>query len=296
MWSLFMQILTAWLGLATSYVLFHSPKGLRVAVANFLAFLWFDLLRIRRRVVLDNLAIAFPNMSLRERTRLGRKSIQHLGLNLLEYSFLPWLTKDNFNKFFVFENKALLDDAHARGKGVLLITLRLGNGDLACAGLSLTGSPVVMVSKFFKLKWLNDMWFGMRERLGTRFIAPRDSSFAFLRALKSKAIIVIPLDQFTGPPIGVRTSFFGRETGTAAGPAVMAERSGAPVLAVYTYRATDGRHVLRIEREIPVTPSSSPLKVNELTQKFNDQLETFVRLHPEQWMWIHRRWKTYQVT
>src|ERR1019366_1076123 len=100
--------------------------------------------------------------------------------------------------------------------------------------------------------WLNDMWFGMRERLGTRFIAPRDSSYALLRALKGGAAVIIPLDQFTGPPIGVRTTFFGRETGTAAGLAVMAGRSGATVLAVYTHRDEQGRHALHFVREMPV--------------------------------------------
>jgi KDO2-lipid IV(A) lauroyltransferase len=153
-----------------------------------------------------------------------------------------------------------------------------------------------MVSKFFKLKWLNDMWFGMRERLGTRFIPPRDSSYQLLRGLKSGNAVVIPLDQFTGPPIGVRTTFFGKETGTAAGLAVMAERSGAPVLAVYTYRDAKGRHVLRFVKEMPVAKGRDPESVQRVTQAFNDELEKFIKLHPDQWMWIHRRWKSFVVT
>jgi KDO2-lipid IV(A) lauroyltransferase len=291
-----MKTLIGWLGLAISFALFHAPAAVRAGVGNLLAFLWYDLFRIRRRIVVDNIAIAFPEMSKRDRVRMGRRSLQYLGLNFVEYCYLPWLNKSNYTRYFAFENPELIDSVLARGKGALVMTLHMGHGDLACAAMSLRGWPVVMVSKFFKMKWLNDLWFGMRERLGTRFIAPRDSSYALLRSLKSGALVVIPLDQFTGPPIGVKTRFFGRETGTAAGLAVMAERSGAPVLAAYTHRDGDGRHVLHFVREMPALKSRDPESVARATQEFNDELEKFVRLHPEQWMWIHRRWKEFVVT
>ena len=291
-----MRILIGWLGRAISFVLFHGPAWLRQGLGNLLAFLWFDLFRIRRRVVLENLRIAFPDMTEKDRVILGRESLRGLGLNFVEYSFLPWLNKSNYENYFRFKNPELVEETLARGKGCLMLTLHLGHGDLACAAMSLRGWPIVMVSKFFKLRWLNDLWFGMRERLGTRFIAPRDSSYALLKSLKQGAAVVIPLDQFTGPPIGVLTKFFGRETGTAAGLAVMAERSGAPVLAVYTYRDSDGKHVLCFEKEMHVPKTRDPLSTAKVTQEFNDELERFVRRHPEQWMWIHRRWKTFEVT
>ncbi len=290
-----MRILIGSLGRAISFILFYGPGGLRRTLGNFLAFLWFDVFRIRRQVVLNNLHIAYPELGRSARVRLGRRSLQSLALGFLEYSFLPWLTVENYESYFTFENAELLDQILKRGKGVLLLTLHLGHGDLACAAMSLHGWPMVMVSKFFKLKWLNDLWFGMRERLGTRFIAPRDSSFALLRALKGGAVVVIPLDQFTGPPIGVRSTFFGAETGTAAGLAVMAARSGAPVLAAYTYRE-NGRHIVKYVREIPVPKDITVATAALVTQEFNDELEKYVRLHPDQWMWIHRRWKRFVVS
>jgi KDO2-lipid IV(A) lauroyltransferase len=236
-------------------------------------------------------------MSLKDRVRIARVSMKNLGLGFIEYSYFPWLNSKNYLEFFEFDGEELLAQALKKGKGVLLLTLHMGNGDMACAGLSLRGWPVVMVSKNFKLKWLNDLWFGMRERLGTQFIPPRDSSYALLKALKQGKAVVIPLDQFTGPPIGVRTRFFGHETGTAAGLAVMAERSGAPVLAVYTHRTSGGKHVLHFVREMPVPSNTGkdPEYAQRVTQEFNDQLEQFVRLHPDQWMWIHKRWKRFVV-
>lgn len=281
----------SWAGRAISFSLFFSPACIRRGLAGVLAFLWFDLFRIRRRVVLDNLAIAFPLMSRRERVNLGRRSLRHLGLNFVEYSLWPYLNKANFADYVEFHGLDIFEKALQQKKGVLLLTCHLGHGDLAVAGLSLRGYPMVMVSKFFKWQSLNDLWFGMREKMGTKFVAPRNSSYALLKALKSGSAVIIPLDQFTGPPIGVRTTFFGRETGTAAGLAVMAQRSKAPVVSVFTYRNSRGLQSVHFMRQIPV-PEGEPSEVT--TQKFNDELERFVRAHPDQWMWIHKRWKKFK--
>lgn len=270
-----------------------SPTWFRVSLARALAFLWFDIFRIRRNVVMDNIEIAFPELTQNQRVQIARASLTHWALNFVEYAFLPWFEPEDADKYFIFENLELLDAALNEKKGVLLLTLHLGHGDLAVAGLSLMGYKMVMVSKFFKVKWLNDLWFGMRERLGTRFIPPRDSSYRLLKSLKDNAAVVIPLDQFTGPPIGVRTTFFSRETGTAAGLAVMAERSGAPVVSVYTVREPDGRHRIHFCRRF-AQPSRAVTPLEVTTQSYNDELETFVRSYPEQWMWLHRRWKTYK--
>jgi KDO2-lipid IV(A) lauroyltransferase len=283
-----MKRLTGWLGRAVSFLIFHSPSFVRKAIAYVLAFLWFDLFRIRRKVVLENLRTAFPDLSEGERIRIARRSLRHLGLNFVEYNYLPWLSGRNVPSLFEFEGLDVFERALAKNKGVLLLTLHLGHGDLATAALAVRGYPMVLVSKAFKWPWLNDLWFGMREKVGVRFVPARNSSYALLKALKRNSAVIIPLDQFTGPPIGVRTTFFGKETGTAAGLAVMSERSGAPVVSVYTYRRPDGRHVVHFEREMP---SEGPTE--RVTQGFNDELETFVKKHPDQWMWLHRRWKRF---
>lgn len=286
-----MKRLIGWAGRAISFLIYMAPRWARRALAAFLAFLWFDLFRIRRQVVLDNIAIAFPDSSVKERVHLGRRSLRHLALNFVEYALWPFLGKSNYNETVEFHGLDVFDAALAERKGVLLLTCHLGHGDLAVAGLSLHGYDMVMVSKFFKLQWLNDLWFGMREKLGTQFVAPRNSSYALLKALKRGAAVVIPLDQFTGPPIGVRTTFFGRETGTAAGLAVMAQRSKAPVVSVYTVRNADGKQSIHFVREMSVGEDE---RAEIVTQRFNDELEMFVRRHPDQWMWIHKRWKRFK--
>lgn len=285
-----MKRLTGWLGRGASFLLFHSPSFIHVGLAYLLAFLWFDLFRIRRKVVLANIQTAFPALSGKERVRMGRQSLRYLGRNFVEYSYLPWMKVKNVDEIFEFHGLEILDAALAKGKGVLLLTLHLGHGDLGTAALALKGYPVVLVSKVFKLRWLNDLWFGMREKAGVRFVGARNSSYALLKALKKNSVVIFVLDQFTGPPIGVKTTFFGKETGTAAGLAVMSERSGAPVVSVYIYRKEDGGHSIHFMREIP---NEGPTE--RVTQDFNDELESFVRKYPEQWMWLHKRWKRFVV-
>lgn len=291
-----MRRLIAWFGRSVSWSLRNSPLWVRSFLGSCIGFLWFDFFRIRRQIVLENIARAFPHLTRAERVRLGRRSMHLFGRNIVDYCHLPFLTKDNIDSLVTIENLELLDEALRSGRGVMLLTLHLGHGDIACSALSLKGYPMFVVSKLFKTEWLNDMWFGMRRRTGTEFIPPRNSTFALLKALKRGGIVALPLDQFTGPPIGVRTKFFGIETGTAAGFALMAHRSQAKVLSVYTIRTAEGRHLLRFVRELPV-----PLKEGDdqslidVTQSFNDELEKFVRAHPEHWMWVHRRWKRFVV-
>jgi KDO2-lipid IV(A) lauroyltransferase len=291
-----MRKLLGWLGLALSFILVHLPAWVRRGLGCFLGFLWFDVFRIRRQIVLDNLTRAFPNMSEKEKIRIGRQSLFHLGRNFVDYAYLPFLNKSNFENLFEFHNLEVLDRALARGKGVMLLTLHLGHGDLGSGALSLKGYKIFMVSKFFKLQWLNDAWFGMRRKLGTEFIGPRNSTFPLLRALKSNSIVILPLDQFTGPPIGVRTKFFGVETGTAAGFAIMAHRSKATVISVYAVRTKENKHAIHFVEEVPVPLiEGSDQSLIDVTQSFNNRLEEFVKQHPEQWMWIHRRWKRFVV-
>ena len=116
-----------------------------------------------------------------------------------------------------WEGMENLQNALKEGRGVILMTCHVGNGDIGLSAMSLMGMPMNLISKEFKARWLNDLWFGMRRRLGTRFISAEKSSFDILRALKRNEIVVFVLDQYMGPPIGVRTKFFGRENGHSGG-------------------------------------------------------------------------------
>jgi Kdo2-lipid IVA lauroyltransferase/acyltransferase len=285
---------------AISALIFYSPHGVQVAVGNFIGFLWFDVFRVRRSVAIENVARAFPQLPLSEQVRIARESLKHMGRTVAEFTSFPFAEREYFEKTFVITGAEHFRSAFAKNKGVLMLTLHLGNGDLATACLSRLNFPINLISKQFKTRWLNDLWFGMRAKHGTRFIAHEKSSFDILRTLKKNGAVVFVLDQFMGPPVGVRTTFFGVETGTAAGLALMAARTGAPVVPCYTFRRDDGLSEIVFEPELPSDSFDSDTdaslrdqKVRLLTQIYTDKIESIVRQYPEQWMWIHRRWKTF---
>ncbi|MBX7232317.1 MAG: lysophospholipid acyltransferase family protein [Bdellovibrionales bacterium] len=294
-------------------ILVKTPWSFQKRLGAVLGVIWFDVLRIRRQVILSNLAIAYPQLSYKERVSMGRRAMKEFGCNLVEYCEWSQLSQTTLQRKFAFHDLKYFDHALAKGKGALLLTLHLGNGDLAIAGLALKGYKINLVSKVFKTQWLNQKWFAMREKIGIKLIPPRNSSYAILKALKRNEIVVFVLDQYTGPPIGVETEFFGRKTGTGFGLAVIAERSGASVIPGYTFRDQNGINNLYLQDEIPYEISSEEnanprvndavnmkdisfgerSTVRHMTQIYNDKLESYVRKHPEQWMWLHKRWKQF---
>lgn len=283
----------AYLGQALSFLVASLPTKVQGWLGDIIGLLWFDVFRIRRQVAIENVKLAYPQLSLRERTKLARDSLRHLGRNLVEFSRFPFYRDEDFSKYFRIAGQENLDAAMAKGKGVLFLGLHMGNGDFGLAALSRRGVPISLISKTMKTKWLNDLWFGMRGKHGTQFISPEKSSFQILRALKAKRVVFFVLDQYMGSPVGTKTKFFGVETGTAMGLAIIAERSGSPVISGYTFREEDGRHVIVLEPEVPWQDASSE-NIASMTQIYTDRIESMVRKHPEQWMWIHRRWKKFR--
>ncbi len=276
-----------------SAMLFCLPRWARFAIGDFLGLLWFDVFRIRRNIVLSNLALAFPTWTHSERVRVGRQSLCNMGRSFIEILTLPSIDESWVRDNVVFEG---FENLPEDPKGYFFLTLHLGNGDLACSMLPYRGLKVHLISKKFKIRWLNDFWFKIRSERGTEFIEPhgKDTAFKILKALKAKEIVIFVLDQFMGKPYGVKTRFFGVETGTAYGLALFALKTEAPVYPIYTWRDTQGKTRIRVEAPIEAPEETDrDVTIQLMTQKFNDKLETFIQRHPEQWMWVHRRWKEF---
>ena len=184
-----------------------QPLFVKTFLGVVIGLLWFDVLRIRRAVAIENVLKVYPRMSQTEARDLARKSLIHMGYTLVEFFSMPFLDKSSIQSMFQFEGREKLEAALKKNKGVLLLSAHIGNGDLATAALSQSGFRVYLVSKTFKLKWLNDFWFCSREKHGSRFIPSKKSSYQILKALKKNAIVIFVLDQYTGPPNGIPTDF-----------------------------------------------------------------------------------------
>ena len=202
-------------------ILRETVRWLIWPLGSLLGILWIDVLRIRRKVAVDNVALAFPEWSRAEQVRVARASLRHMGRTLVEFMLFPVLRPRDLETLFVFKGEENITKSLEAKKGVLMLSLHLGNGDLAVAALSQKGWSISLISKLFKAKWLNDFWFGLRAKHGTKFIAPEKSWFEILRALKARRIGAFVVDQFRGPRVGCKTTFFGVETGTAMGLALM---------------------------------------------------------------------------
>ncbi|MBC7370455.1 MAG: lysophospholipid acyltransferase family protein [Bdellovibrionaceae bacterium] len=282
-----------------SFLWFQLPRSVVRGMGALVGFLWIDLFRIRRDVVADNMKIAFPEWTEAERWRVGRASVYNMGRGFFELFTVPHLDQKWLDRTVDFHGLEIYQTALAKEKGVLLMSLHLGNGDVGTSALVMKGYPVSIITKLFRNKFVNDLWFTFRGAKGVRYIDAHGPSNAFdiLKTLKRKEGLIFVVDQFMGRPFGIPTKFFGRETGTAYGLALFALKTRAPVLPLYTYEGADQRmHVVfgdEVFFDDLVTPDKEATML-AMTQRFNDKIESIIRQHPEQWMWVHRRWKEYE--
>jgi KDO2-lipid IV(A) lauroyltransferase len=281
-----------------SYLWFQLPRRVVRGMGTFMGFLWIDLFRIRRDVIRGNLDIAFPDWPADKKLRVGRESVYNMGRGFFEFFTIPHLDENWLRDVIVFEGLENYQAALAKGRGVLLMSLHLGNGDVGSAAVVMKGYPLTIITKLFKNEFVNDLWFSFRGGKGVRYIDAHGPSTAFdiLKTLKRQEGVIFVVDQFMGRPFGIKTTFFGKETGSAYGLALFAIKTKAPVIPIYTYEGSDGRMHVIFEPEVPVADlvtADKEASMLAMTQRFNDKIEEIVRAHPEQWMWVHRRWKDY---
>lgn len=289
----------SWLGhfgRTISRILIRLPDQWRWQLSYVLAFFLFDVLRFRRSLVLRNLQRVYPEKPLYERVQWGRESIRRLLFNFSEFCLFPAINGQWIQSHIEYRGLENLDSALNKEKGVCLLSLHLGHGDMAISMLAHKGYPLNVISKHFKIKWLNEFWFGTRRRFGAQFLDPhgKNSSFEILKILKKNEIVIFVLDQYMGPPYGVETTFFGIQTGTAYGLSLFSIKTGVPVLPVWTYRNAQGKNVIEVGSEVfPELGENREQSIQLTTQNYNSILEKIILQHPLDWMWVHRRWKKY---
>ena len=278
-----------------AFVMGGLPWSFNAAMAWCLAVLWFDVLRIRRQVILENIKKAFPEMPLNERKKIARQSMVALCRSFFDVMKVPSLTDQWIDQNVIFEGTDVIDKVRQEPGGVFFLTLHLGSGDLGAAVVSRRVKPATIISKRFTNQFLDSFWFGLRERSLTQFINAHGKSNAFeiLSALKKHRGVVFVMDQFMGKPYGVETQFFGLTTGTAYGLALFVKKTQKPVYPIYTY--WDDSHKLRIHFDEAIDLSRELSETNEVvTNRFNRYLESVITKHPQHWMWVHKRWKTFE--
>jgi len=268
------------------------PDGAAHAFGRWLGLTWFHVIRFRRRLVVDNLEKAYGGtLGRNDIRRLARDNFVHYGLLLVELLRLRRLVGENLDHTVEFRGLETLDRALARGQGAIALTAHLGNYDLQAMAVARRGYAVTIVSKPLRNKAVERVWMAERSSSGLRISLHRNSLREIVRALRANGVIGFVLDQHASAD-AVWVEFFGRPAATLRSLAVIAGRTGAAVVPVFAWRLPDGRHVIEAREEIPFeTVGDSDADVLHNTRRYSDVVERAVRAHPDQWTWIHRRWK-----
>ncbi len=253
------------------------------------------LARRLHRVGLGNLERAFPD---RDRTwceQTLRSSFRQLGYMAAELAHFEDLTSDNIRDVVGFESaesEARFRECAARRKSIIA-TGHFGNWELFAQASGLLGAPIHIVHRPLKNPKVDDVLTAVRGRAGTRVVYKHAAARDILRLLRRGELVAIPIDQHAPGATGIPVPFFGRPAATTPGPARLAQIAQVPIqMAVLARIGDSGRHQIVTGPEIPPPPrGKDPAALVAVTEELNRQFEAIVRTYPEQWLWMHRRWR-----
>jgi Kdo2-lipid IVA lauroyltransferase/acyltransferase len=268
------------------------PEGWAMALASSLGWVAGSLLRVRRRDVEANLLRAFPAESPRWRSRVAAACYRHLARETLMTLRLAGVSGSVLGERTDFAGVEELHEALRGGKGIVMVTGHLGNWEIAGGALAAHGIPVDAVAQVQRNPLFNRHIATARAHLGMRII-PRGGAFARgFRALREGRLLGLVADQNVRSG-GVFVDFFGHPAATARGPALLALRSGAPLFFLSCLRLPgNGKYQIELTRLPAIDTGDAEADVAALTQRHTTLLEEAVRRAPEQYFWLHRRWKT----
>jgi len=262
-------------------------------VARRLAWLFHQGLGIRRRVVDENLAHAYPKMTADERYRLARGMWEHLFLLVLEVAHAPRkIHETNWRDYVTLRNHDRIVRCLLSDRPTLIITAHYGNFEVAGYTLGLLGFPVWTVARTLDNAYLDRFLARFRSSQGARLIPKVGGYDQIVRVLGAGESMAFLADQYAGPK-GCWVEFFGRKASAHKAIALLALENDAQ-LVIATARRTGGPLVLEVDTSAEIDPHDDEAdigSIRDLTQWYTSRLEEVIRRSPEQYWWLHRRWK-----
>jgi KDO2-lipid IV(A) lauroyltransferase len=267
--------------------------GARAVGAGLGAAAWVLLGRLRR-VGLRNLEIAFPEKAAAEREAILRGVYRSLGWQLGEFCKMSGYTAEGASKFIRYDGLEHYLAARAKGKGVLVLTGHLGAWELSSFYHSLMGYPMSLVIRRLDNPLVDAFVNRIRCLHGNRVIHKDEFARGLLNSMHRGETVGILMDTNMTPPQGVFVPYFGVDACTASGLARVALHSGAAVLPGFlVWEAAEKKYVLRFGEELELRRTGdTATDIVANTALFTATIEAYVRRYPEQWLWVHRRWKT----
>lgn len=274
------------------------PRSLSINLGILTAKIGYLVLGKLRRVGMRNLELAFPENTLQENERILKASFKNLGRMLGETSQFPRATKEKLARLVQFEfdpeSYALYKKRKAEGRGTIIAGPHLGNWEMAVFAYSALREPLNYLARPIDNPLIEDLTVRIRTRFGNRPINKTNSVATAIELLRTGNILGVLPDVNVHPKEGVFVPFFGRLACTTSGVAMLALRTGAmivPMCGVWD-EAEKKYKVIHGSIIEPARTGDRHQDVLQTTAAFTAAMENFVRAYPEQWLWIHKRWKT----
>lgn len=271
------------------FIPLSARKGFFLAIF----FLFYHIGTKNRLITLHNLMRSFPEKNPDEIVSIAKGVYRHFAVVAAEFFDLPYLTKENMHEWVDVDGLEHYRAAAAKGKGLLTIVAHFGNWELMTIAVPMYLQPIDIVYRPLDNAVIDNMVEYVRTVQGNSLIPKGGSGKKIVEFLKENHLIGILSDQNVAHYEGVFVDFFGRPACSGVGLAVMAMRSGAPVLPVFMARQKSGKYKLIIQSAIEAICTDdyhADLVVN--TQRFAKIVEEVIREYPDQWFWFHQRWKT----
>jgi Kdo2-lipid IVA lauroyltransferase/acyltransferase len=270
------------------------PRPLARTAAILLSWTIYLLHHRLRNAGMRNLALAFPEKSSPERARILRGVFTSLGRQLAEVCLFPKYSQQNIGNIVVYDGFENFESAFAQGTGVLFLTAHLGAWELSAFAHSLYGHPLHVVMRSLDNPYLDRMLREYRAMHGNSMLDKDDNVRGLLGAMKAGKTAGVLMDTNMTPPQGVFVNFFGIPACTASGVARIALRTGATVVPGFTiWDSVLRRYRLRFDPALNlIRTGNDESDIVANTQLFTKVIEDYVRRYPDQWLWVHRRWKT----
>lgn len=264
-----------------------------IRLGNLIGHLWFLADRRHRDITVNNLTHAFGHEKNAYEIRKTAKDVfKNLGQILFEIGWSLHLGTKDFNKYFHIRGLSNYATAYEKNRGVLALTAHMGNWELLSFIAAMTGYPINIVFRPLDFQPMNQFVMKLRTRFGAKLIPAAHSMRKILKVLRQGEVVVLLLDQNVDWYNGVFADFFGRRACTNQGLALLALKTEAPVVPVFLVREDSG-FMAEFGPELPLIKTGDKTKdVEENTRQYNQAIEAFVRRYPEQWFWVHQRWKT----
>jgi KDO2-lipid IV(A) lauroyltransferase len=261
--------------------------------ARVLGRLWFRIDKRHRNITIDNLTWAFGREWSEEKIeQTARQVFVNIASMLFEVAWSARLSKSRFLSHFTVKGLRHVKAAHAKGKGVLVITCHMGNFEMLIPAIEGTGLKGYAIYRKLDFEPLERLIRRLRQRFGVTMIPIRGASRKIDAVLRAGGVVGTLLDQNVDWYQGVFVDFFGRPACTNSGLAALAIRTKAPVLPMYTMRK-NREFLIEFLPEIPLEDTGDRIKdLENNTQNYTAAIEAMVRRYPDQYFWVHNRWKT----